>query len=435
MTAVRVAGSLDRNLAWDGTRLYEDADFGVGRASLYELRGAAASVQLADDGSWRVLRDPLGINKLFWVAEPDGTLVFAARPRRLTDEGHALENIRAVPRGCVLDVSANGASPEQRTIRPVDTLAPVAVEHVAAEIRSLLDRYLAAVASAYPSARAYVCLSGGIDSSGIAALARGHFPNLVAVSFDLARSSGRSSDDRRVAERLARDLGMPLLEATVTSDELLEQLDLVLAEAIDWRDFNVHAGLVNAALARAIGDDIASSHGGRPVLVLTGDLANEFLADYHPERYRDSTYYELPRVEPAALRSSLVRGLDTCHREVGVFEAWGLSVVQPYAAAVDAYLALPAKFLGSDAYKQRVAEAVFGRRLPRYVYTRPKTRAQIGSANGDGGVLGVCVERGMGRTYLRRRFADLHGVANVAVLDRFIRAGAYRTAVPMVADE
>ncbi len=40
----------------------------------------------------------------------------------------------------------------------------------------------------------------------------------------------------------------------MTPDELLEPLDVVLREGIDWRDFNVHAALVNAALAREIAD-------------------------------------------------------------------------------------------------------------------------------------------------------------------------------------
>jgi len=99
---------------------------------------------------------------------------------------------------------------------------------------------------------AFVCLSGGLDSTGIAVLVREHFRNVVAVGFDLQRPDGRMSEDRQVAERLARDLDLPLLEADVTEDRLFDMLDTVLVEGIDWRDFNVHAGLVNAVLAQAI---------------------------------------------------------------------------------------------------------------------------------------------------------------------------------------
>jgi hypothetical protein len=62
------------------------------------------------------------------------------------------------------------------------------------EIREALDGYLAAIAAAGPGARAFVCLSGGLDSSGIAALGREHFTGVLGVSFDLARSTGLSEE-------------------------------------------------------------------------------------------------------------------------------------------------------------------------------------------------------------------------------------------------
>jgi hypothetical protein len=62
------------------------------------------------------------------------------------------------------------------------------------------------------------------------------------------------------------------------------------------------------------------------------------------------------------------------------------------------------------------------------VYARPKVRAQAGSADPAGGVLAACIDRGLDGPSLRRRFAELHGVADPTALDRFIRAGRYRTA-------
>jgi asparagine synthetase B (glutamine-hydrolysing) len=433
MSAARVLGRLDENLAWDGSRLYRDADVQVGSAPPHELRGAAAWVRPGPAGSWRILRDPLGLNKLFWARNEDGEVDVAARALTLVDAGHPFEEIRAVPRGCVLDLVAGTPSVP-------DSIVPGAwfaadrptldVDKAGHEIRSSLDRYLAAVAATYPAAPVFVCLSGGLDSSGITALAREHFPAAVAVSFDLARPGGRASQDRVMAQRLAHDLDMPLLEVTVTEHELFEHLDTVLVEGIDWRDFNVHAALVNAALAAGMADALPARDPGTPALVLTGDLANEFLVDYHPEQYREVTYYELPRLPAAALRTSLVRGLDSCHREVGVFAAWGLSVVQPYAVAVDAYLALDSEFLVREERKQQLCREIFADLLPEYVYARPKVRAQAGSPELGGGVLAACVDRGYDAAWLRRRFASLHDVADPSTLDRFIRAGRYRAAVP-----
>ena len=162
--------------------------------------------------------------------------------------------------------------------------------------------------------------------------------------------------------------------------------------------------------------------------MFTGDLANEFLIDYQPEDYRGITYYRLPRLDPLTLRASLIRGLDTSHREVGIFASHDLSVVQPYAVAVDAYVSLPADFLALDDRKQQLSRAIFGTRLPGYVYERPKVRAQIGSSDG-GGVLGVCIDRGIDQEWLMKRFAQLHETS-VDELARFLRGGVYRTGIP-----
>jgi asparagine synthetase B (glutamine-hydrolysing) len=439
MSAVRVLGRLDPNLAWDGSRLYRDAEVRVGSGPPYELRGAAAWVRPGPGGSWRILRDPLGLNKLFWARAQGGRVEVAARARTLVDAGHPFEAIQSIPRGCVADLVAGEPPAAPESIVPDAWFSAdgptLEVEKAGREIRSSLDRYLAAVAAAHPAAPVFVCLSGGLDSSGIAALARERFPAPVAASFDLAQPGRPASQDRAIARRLARDLGLPLLEVTVTEDELFEHLDTVLVEGVDWRDFNVHAALVNAALAAGIDEALPAREPATPVLVLTGDLANEFLVDYHPERYQGTTYYQLPRLPAVALRASLVRGLDSCHREVGVFGAWGLSVVQPYAVAVDAYLALDGGFLGSEERKQRLCREIFGGLLPEYVYSRPKVRAQAGSPGLGGGVLAACVDRGYDAAWLRRRFASLHGVADPRTLDRFIRAGRYRSAVPSLVSE
>ena len=434
MNLVRVLGSLDRTFAWDGRRLYDETRFQESVNDFHELRGAAAWAASISAQDWRIVRDPLGLNKLFWAQNENGMITLAARPRTLIDAGHCFAQIRAIPRGRVIELCPSHPEPVEHSIllslfrQPAEP--PRGIEAIGEQIRSILTRYFSAISSAHPSIPVYVCLSGGLDSSGIAGIAREFFPNLVAVSFDLKRQDHSASDDRIVAQRLAADLRIPLLEATVTEDELFENLDIVLVEAIDWREFNVHTALVNASLAEGIRRSI-SDRSSVP-LVLTGDLANEFLIDYEPEHYQGVDHYALPRVGPIALRASLVRGLDTCHREIGIFSAWNLSVLQPYAAAVDAYLALPADFLTYEDRKQQLSRAIFGKLLPEYVYTRRKVRAQIGSEQG-GGVLAACTDRGIDSNWLKRHFAYLHGITNLADLNRFIRAGVYRSAVPSLA--
>ena len=431
MRAPRVIGDLDASFAWNGGGICRAEDFAPDLPIPSDLRGAIASYVCGSPGDWRVLRDPLGLNKLFWASTSSGTVHFSARPHRLVAEGFNFDNIRALPRGCVVDHRQDEAGVRNSSILPTGWQAAVsstdtpAAEEIGVEIRSRLERYVAAIAAAHPTARAFVCCSGGLDSSGIAALVAQHFANVVAVSFDLNRAGGVVSQDRRMAERLCNDLGLPLLDVTVSPEHLLEHLDTVLMEGIDWRDFNVHAGLVNAALAECIVDAHVDE-----TIVFTGDLANEFLADYHEESYLGKSYYRLPQLSLDELRTSLVQGLDTSNREIGVFAAWGLPVIQPYAVAVDSYLRLPSSFFGLRDAKQQLCRSIFGNLVPDFIYDRPKVRAQIGDSNGSGGVLATCIDRGVNQNQLRDRFARLHAVSDSRQLNRFIRAGRYRSAVP-----
>lgn len=428
MPGVTVLGACDPVVAWDGAAVYSTEDVAAGVPPPSGLDGAAAAVQPLAGDMTRIFRDRLGLGKLFWVRSEDGALAFASRPENLVRAGHNFETIMAVPRGCDVVLDANGCIAGMTTIAAVPHVRPSpSVAEIGGQIRRTLDAYLAAVAAAYPGRPAYICLSGGLDSSTVAVAARAHFPALTAISFDLAGPGRRESEDRIAARKLAEDLGIATLEVDVTADKLLSHLDLVLVAGIDWRDFNVHCGLVNAAMAAAVARD---NDGDKPPLVITGDLSNELLADYHPETYGNATYYALPRLDAARLRTILVDGLDSCHREVGVFGAFGLTVVQPFAACVDTYLSLPADILRLQDRKERLVREIVGSRLPDYVYQRPKVRAQIGDAGG-GGTLAVCVDNGIDGSWLRRRFAKLHHVREDKALERFIRAGRYRAAMPM----
>lgn len=436
MRKLRLIGRLDHSIGWSGGGLTDGTLADPGAPPPEQLLGAVAEVGCASNGTQcRLLRDPLGLGKLFWSTMADRILV-AARPRRLIAEGCEFESIHAIPPGTIADLDLErGIARSSRLALENAASAEVgsagAIARVAAGIRSRLNRFFAALADAHRASEVFVCLSGGLDSTGVALLARQFFPQMVAVSFDVQRPNGQISEDRRVAERLARDLRVPLLAVTVRADDVLEMVDTVLVEGIDWRDFNVHAGLVNACLARGIAEARTRGLPERPALVLTGDLSNEFLVDYEAETYEGRTYYRLPRLPVAAQRAALIRGLETSHREIGPFEAFGLRVVLPYAMAADRFAAIPSGFLERADRKPELVRLLFGNAIPKYVYQRRKTRAQLGDPDVSVGVLAICADHGVNEACLRRRFAELHGVRDMDALARFIRGGRYRSAIPM----
>jgi asparagine synthetase B (glutamine-hydrolysing) len=416
----RVIGRTGPCFGWDGSSVVQalPGDDDLRGDARPVVEGAFAGVGRSGDRTW-LARDPLGLGKLFWAAS-NGDIDVASHPARLVERGHALDDCTALPANVVVTYEDGAGSP---TVRPM--VDPVggepdvteSVEGLAARIRATVDGYVGGLLAARPGP-VIVCLSGGLDSTSVAALARAQRDDVVAITFDLARpGSRRRSEDFLAAHDAARHLGLDVVPAIHSPERLFELLDTVLVAGIDWRDFNV-------SIAELVGSPAEAT-------ILTGDLVNELLADYHSETYEGRTYYRLPRLPIAATRAALVRGLATSHREIGVFGAFGLPVVQPYAAARDAFLRLPDDVLGPGPGKARLYRAMFGGDLPDASYERPKTRAQTGSAVGERGVLAACADAGFDERRFARRFAELHGVDDIGALTRFLRAGRYRSGVPL----
>lgn len=377
-----------------------------------------------------LVRDPLGVNKLFFTVTDDGAVRSANFLHRLIDDGASLDRIWSVPSGhaVVIDPRTRSYDLRRHHELPFDDGDGRDIgDDLVERIRARLDQVFDGIAASAADRPVYVCLSGGMDSTGVAVLARRRIPGLTAVTFALAegldRRDASTPDDLTTARRLSVDLDVRMLEVIVAGETVVETLDDVLRYGQDWRDFNVHCGLVNEALARAIATDARARGTARPI-VLTGDTMNELMADYTAVEYRGQTFYALPRLPMARLRRALVTGLDSGDREVGIFGRHGIDVIQPYALAADAYAAVPAGSLTEPRSKQGLGRRIFGDAVPSYVYDRPKVRAQAASEE-VGGTLGLLADRGIHGPALQERFAQVLGV-QPAQLRTFIRAGLYR---------
>jgi len=393
------------------------------RETIADHVGHFALHERGEDGSDVLVRDLLGVHKLFFTVR-DGQVDSASLLIDMLRAGHRCEDVFSVPAGHYVRVhpgehrydlvrwgriSLEGSSPETE------------LEPCAARIRAALDRTFAMLALRFAGRPVYVTLSGGLDSTTIAALAREHFSDLRAVTFALRREVGPGTD-LHFARRVAADLGIPHVEALARPEEVFALLDDVLVYGQDYRDFNVHCGLVNAAIGKAI--QRAHRDGPRPV-VLSGDTMNELLADYAPVQFRGREYFGLPRLEPGPLRRFLIGGLDSGDREVGILARFGVETAQPYAMCAQEYAALPAELACGPGSKSRLVQAVMGYRIPEYVHTRPKVRAQVAVAGEPGGTLALLVDRGIDQARLLHRFARLLGIGSREA-GRLTRAGYYR---------
>ena len=388
----------------------EDAAALWGQFALHERDGA---------GGHLLARDRLGVNKLFFALTETGEVDSSNFLFDLLQRGHRLGAVWSVPAGHALALAP--ARGEYRLHRHAaldyaETDGEALVEGIRAALVATFERLAALLAGR----RLFVTLSGGLDSTTVAMLAREHLGEFTAVTFALEGDS----DDLRHARLAARAAGVPLEVVTAAPDELAELLDLVLLHGQDWRDFNVHCGLVNAAIGRRLREQLGPDGGSPAPVLLTGDSMNELMADYHPVVYKGVEYYGLPRIGGGQLRRFLVSGLDAGDREVGVFNAFGLDTVQPYALAAEAYARVPAQRLEDPRAKQELVRLVMGDRIPEAIYARPKLRAQVGSED-VGGTLAAIADRGIDAAALRRRFAGLLGVEEHE-LGALIRGGRYR---------
>ncbi|NIJ13473.1 asparagine synthase (glutamine-hydrolysing) [Saccharomonospora amisosensis] len=226
----------------------------LGPAAVGRLRGMFAF--LIWDSERKVVfgaRDPFGIKPLFYSAGPSG-VAFASEKKSLlelsatlgvTDEldRTALQHylalqyvpepeslhmgVRRIESGTSFTVAPGGElkteryfSPEFRAT-PVSGAADVAALHE--EIAEVMRDSVAKHMRADVTVGAF--LSGGIDSTAIAALAKEHNPNLITFTTGFERE-GYSEVD--VAAESAAAIGVKHIVRTVTADEMMDTLPLIV---------------------------------------------------------------------------------------------------------------------------------------------------------------------------------------------------------------
>jgi asparagine synthetase B (glutamine-hydrolysing) len=380
------------------------------------------------EGRHLLARDLLGVHKLFFAVR-GGQVEAANYLVDLLRAGHPLRNVVSVPAGHCVRLHPGERSYELirwGEVRFCESAGPhpqATLTRLAATIREALDLRFRLLARRFAGRPVYVSLSGGLDSTTIALLAKEHFEGLRAVTFALRhRRENGPGTDLHFARRVAADLGLPHVEVLADPGEVLDLLDDVLVYGQDFRDFNVHCGLVNAVIGKAIGG--WHPEGPRPV-VLTGDGMNELLADYAPVRFKGREYFGLPELDPGLTRRFLVGGLDSGDREVGIFARFGVETAQPFALCAHEYAALPSDLACGPGAKSRLSRLVMGDRIPEYVLLRSKVRAQVAVEGEPGGTLALLVDRGIRQDRLLERFARLLGIDQRAA-GTMTRAGYYR---------
>ena len=233
--------------------LYEE----MGPACVAKLDGMFAFV-LSDGEHVFAARDPLGIKPLYMGRDSDGGLWFASELKALT---HVCASIEEVPPGFMY---SRGVL--ERWFEPLWQEPPhLFLDPDASTIRHRLES--AVVKRLMSDVPVGVFLSGGLDSSVIAALVRQHVDELHSFSVGL-----EGSPDLLAARSVAEQLGTRHHEYVYTPAEEI----CVLEDAIAHLE-SYDPALLRSAVPCYFVSKVASDH---VKVVLTGEGADEAFAGY-----------------------------------------------------------------------------------------------------------------------------------------------------------
>jgi len=375
-----------------------------------------------DSESFFLIRDRLGLNKLFYHIDHKARVVTVGHYLRdVVQETGDYNSVKSIPAGHFLKIDKEKLSGALICYWDFSRLQ-ANPDFELGEFQQRADKSLTAlfqrIDEQFRGRRVFVCLSGGLDSSLIASYANRHLSNVTAVTF----SYERLSDDYLAGEKFAAQIGMDFLPVVIEREMDETTLRQVVVTGQDWRDFNVHCAWVNYQIAKHLAETV----NGEDAVVLTGDLMNEYVCDYTSVDYAGSTYYALPRIPQEKLRRFLVYGLDSGDRELGVFFDFGFTVIQPYSILAEEYLSVPAAMLAESNFKDQLNLPLLEGLGVKFYEPKNKTRAQVGSS--DGGTLGLFHDSGISQKDIESVWASTFlSMTKDSVLEPLIRSGRYRS--------
>jgi len=334
-----------------------------------KARDTAGTERLAEAGikGPRLIlkRDPLGVAPLYYGQTTEGQLCFASEVKALkilTREihefppGHTYNGERLLPY-FRLEVQ-----------KPVDsTPADIAAE--------LCQRLNASVKKRIRSEEMGSWLSGGLDSSTLAALARPHVKKLYTFAAGLP-----GAPDLEFASEVARHIGSEHREVVVGLQDMLEVLPEVIEHLESFDALLVRSSIMNYLVAKRAADFVPE--------VFSGESGDELFAGY--------AY--LKSLDPAALGEELIditaRLHNTAFQRVDrSASAHGTIPHVAFAdpAVVDYALRIPTEYKLRQGIEKWILRRAMDGALPERVLNR--TKAKFWEGAGVAEQLSDCAEK------------------------------------------
>ncbi|MEJ7832502.1 MAG: asparagine synthase (glutamine-hydrolyzing) [Nocardioides sp.] len=339
--------------------------------ALGDLRGMYAFAVAHADGDLVVARDPVGVKPLYWARI--GTLTLFASEIRAFDAEHRpyVENFppghRWTPQGGLQrfrELHVDGAEITDRN---------QALTMIRETLETAVRRRMMA------DVPVGVFLSGGLDSSLVAALMAAHASEAHGPVHSFAAGTAESSD-LAAARRVAEHLGLEHHERVFDAEEVLAVLPEVVASIESYEPSLVRSAVPNYLLAETTARTVK--------VVLTGEGADELFAGYDHHRDIDNLREELVRSISGLHNLNLQR----CDR---VTMAFGLEARVPFLdrdlVNLAARLPIEWKLPGAVGREKALLREAFEGWLPHDLLWRPKE--QFGDGSGTADVMSRYVDR------------------------------------------
>ena len=347
--------ALQMNAVWDGVSAPSPDP-----AALSQTSEPFALAAISQDGLF-LARDPLGVKPLYY-GEIDGALAFASEVKALLT---VTEVVHEFPPGAWY--TRNGGFKSFKHIHS-GTLPYDDADHIAAELRLKLEQ---AIIRRVAGDEMGSWLSGGVDSSAIAALARPH----VRVLHTFV-SGVEGAPDVEFGGRMAEFLGTEHHVLTVTLEDLLEALPDAIYHLESFDALLVRSSITNYLTSKMVSDYVQ--------VVLSGEGGDELFAGY--DYIKDLETGEIP----GELEDIVMRLHNTALQRVDrSAQAHGVVPFVPFTdgEVVEYALSIPPEYKvyrnGGETIEKWILRKAVEDTVPDSVLWRPKAKFWQGAGVRD----------------------------------------------------
>jgi len=318
--------------------------------------GRVSSAQ-ATAGGFVLKRDPLGVAPLYYGWTKKGEFCFASEVKGLMV---ATSDVHELPPGH----SLNGQQPApywQLTLQELITDPP---EQMARELRKRLE---GAVARVIGDGNVGTWLSGGLDSSAMAALARHHVGRLNTFAAGLP-----GAPDLEYARQMADHIHADHHEVVVEPKEMLAVLPEVIYYLESFDALLVRSSILNYLVARQAAQFVPA--------VFSGEGGDELFAGYDYLKSLDPGELPAELIDiTGRLHNTALQRVDRCASAHGMVPH--VCFLDP--EVVDFALRIPVEYKLRNGVEKWILRQAVADLLPEAVLNRPKAKFWQGAGVED----------------------------------------------------